>query len=67
MKKQTSKQKTTKESRNGPSATAPVAPAALLVRIEFEHPTAHAVCIAGSFNDWHPSATEMVLLAACRT
>ena len=28
--------------------------------IEFQHPKASAVCIAGSFNDWHPSATPMI-------
>ena len=26
------------------------------------HATAQEVCIAGSFNDWHPSVTPMVLL-----
>ena len=26
------------------------------------HPTAQKVCIAGSFNDWHPSVTPMVRL-----
>ena len=26
------------------------------------HPTAQEVCIAGSFNDWHPSVTPMVRL-----
>ena len=31
-------------------------------RFEFEHGEASAVCIAGSFNDWHPSATPMVAL-----
>ena len=33
-----------------------------LARVEYTHPTAHAVAIAGTFNDWHPSATEMVSL-----
>ncbi len=32
------------------------------VRIEFTHPSAGSVCIAGSFNDWHPAATEMIAL-----
>lgn len=32
------------------------------VKIEFVHPTAEMVCIAGTFNDWHPRATEMVAL-----
>ena len=29
-------------------------------RIEFTHPTAAAVAIAGTFNDWRPDATQMV-------
>ena len=32
------------------------------VRLELTHPTAKTVCIAGTFNDWHPAATEMVNL-----
>ncbi len=36
------------------------APASALVHFEFLHPTAASVCIAGSFNDWHSSATPMV-------
>ena len=31
-----------------------------LVHFEFMHPAAANVCIAGSFNDWHSSATPMV-------
>src|SRR5713101_3675951 len=30
--------------------------------VEFRHPGAKEVCIAGSFNDWHPAATPMVSL-----
>lgn len=29
--------------------------------VEFIHPSANEVCIAGSFNDWHPKATPMIL------
>jgi 1,4-alpha-glucan branching enzyme len=29
------------------------------VRFEFTHPTASAVSIAGSFNDWHPTTKAM--------
>ncbi len=29
-------------------------------RFEFEHTTAQSVCLAGSFNDWNPEATEMI-------
>lgn len=36
------------------------------VKIEFVHPTAETVCIAGTFNDWHPRATEMVALGEGR-
>jgi 1,4-alpha-glucan branching enzyme len=32
------------------------------VRFEFCHPTARRVCVAGSFNDWNPSATPLVPL-----
>ena len=30
------------------------------IRIEFTNPVAASVAIAGSFNDWHPDATQMV-------
>jgi 1,4-alpha-glucan branching enzyme len=29
------------------------------VHFEFTHPTAVAVCIAGTFNDWHPTTKPM--------
>jgi len=32
------------------------------VHLEFTHPKACAVAIAGTFNDWRPEATPMVLL-----
>jgi len=32
------------------------------VRVEFNHPCASEVCIAGSFNDWHLRATPMISL-----
>jgi 1,4-alpha-glucan branching enzyme len=34
-------------------------PHAQLVHLEFFNPQARAVFVAGSFNDWHPAATEM--------
>lgn len=37
-------------------------PKTQLVRIELTHPTACNVCISGTFNDWHPSATDMIAL-----
>ena len=30
------------------------------VHLEFSHPTAKAVAVAGTFNDWRPEATRMV-------
>lgn len=32
------------------------------VCFDLTHPTAQAVCIAGSFNDWHPTDTPMIRL-----
>lgn len=32
------------------------------LRVEFSHPTATAVAIAGSFNDWRPESAPMVAL-----
>ncbi|MEI7731896.1 MAG: glycogen-binding domain-containing protein [Verrucomicrobiota bacterium] len=29
------------------------------VRFEFSHATATTVCVAGTFNDWHPTAKPM--------
>jgi 1,4-alpha-glucan branching enzyme len=29
------------------------------VRLEFTHPTASTVCVAGTFNDWHAEAKPM--------
>ena len=36
------------------------------VRFVFHHPTAQHVCVAGSFNDWNPSATPLVNLGGGR-
>lgn len=33
------------------------------VRFEFCAPYANLVCLAGTFNDWHPTASEMVRMA----
>jgi len=45
---------TNRESRTGVlTETAPT-------RFEFESATAKSVCLAGSFNDWNPGATEMI-------
>ncbi len=32
------------------------------VHLEYTDPTAGAVCVAGTFNDWRPDATPMVAL-----
>ena len=37
-------------------------PAKGCVCLRLTHPTAQQVCIAGSFNDWHPGATPMIRL-----
>jgi 1,4-alpha-glucan branching enzyme len=36
------------------------------VRIEFRHPTATSICIAGTFNDWRPAATPMLAMGSGR-
>ncbi len=36
------------------------------VRLEYTNPTAAAVCVAGTFNDWRPEATPMVALGEGR-
>ena len=33
------------------------------VRLQFTHPTATAVAIAGTFNDWKPAVTPMMMLS----
>lgn len=37
-------------------------PALHTVHLEVTDPSAHKVCLAGSFNDWQPERTEMVPL-----
>ena len=41
-------------------------PASQTIRIEFTHPTASAVAIAGTFNEWHPDASPMVAVGGGR-
>jgi Carbohydrate-binding module 48 (Isoamylase N-terminal domain). len=36
------------------------------IHFEFASPTAGSVAIAGSFNEWHPSATPMIALGQGR-
>ncbi len=37
-----------------------------VVKVEFHHPTAREVFIAGNFNDWHPAASPMVAMPGGR-
>src|SRR5262245_20920390 len=39
---------------------APAQPQFQPVQFELTNPSARKVCIAGSFNDWQPEATEMI-------
>jgi 1,4-alpha-glucan branching enzyme len=48
------------------AAPAPVTPAEHAVHFEFHDNDAGAVCLAGSFNAWHPSATPMVPMGGGR-
>jgi 1,4-alpha-glucan branching enzyme len=36
------------------------------VRLEFHHPTAKSVSVAGTFNGWRPGATEMIQMEGGR-
>lgn len=49
----------TKDSRKAKAKAAPQAPTHV-VHIEYFDPQAKRVYIAGTFNEWHPQATEMV-------
>ena len=40
--------------------------AAQSVHVKFSHPSASAVAIAGTFNDWRPQATPMVSMGEGR-
>lgn len=51
-----------KKTKSKPAASA----SPVLVHFEFFHPSAGAVCIAGTFNDWHSSATPMVAMGEGR-
>jgi 1,4-alpha-glucan branching enzyme len=48
------KNKSRQSGRNGSSTTA--------VHLEYTDPTAAAVGVAGTFNDWRPEATPMIAL-----
>lgn len=44
----------------GKTAARPAGSHSGCVCLELTHATAQEVCIAGSFNDWHPAATPMI-------
>jgi 1,4-alpha-glucan branching enzyme len=46
------KSKSNKNNGNGSTARK--------VRLEFAHPQAKTVCLAGTFNDWRPGSTPML-------
>jgi 1,4-alpha-glucan branching enzyme len=48
-----------KKNTHNPDADAGGQPAPE-VCLEFTHPTAAAVCVAGTFNEWRPEATPMI-------
>lgn len=52
--------------RKTKSATGGAANGNGCVCLELTHPTAKAVSIAGSFNDWHPTVTPMIALGEGR-
>lgn len=57
----------TKTLKSKPAAKALAGnPQTKLAHLEFTHPTAQSVNIAGSFNDWHPGATAMIALGGGR-
>jgi Glycogen recognition site of AMP-activated protein kinase len=47
-------------SRRKNSRPASVTPRTQLVHFEYVDPHAESVCLAGTFNDWHPNATPMI-------
>lgn len=51
--------KTTPQKRPGRTRP-PSKPKNGAVRFEYRDPAAGMVCLAGTFNDWHPTASEMV-------
>lgn len=49
-----------KRNRNGSASRS--AKSSQVVHVEFAHPKAIAVAIAGTFNDWRPESTPMIAL-----
>lgn len=50
----------TKRKNSNCASTTSAEPRPVPVRFEFESPTANSVCLAGTFNDWNSSGTEMI-------
>ena len=48
--------------QNGKQQTKGNGTTSVMLHVEFVHPTAKAVAIAGSFNDWRPEATAMIAM-----
>ena len=53
----------TKTPRQPPAITTAAQPTQV-VHFEFHDPAARKVCIAGTFNDWHPEVSEMISLGS---
>lgn len=47
-------------------AKAPATPHTGVIHLEYLDEKAKSVCVAGSFNDWHPAVTEMLKADAGR-
>jgi len=56
--------KATKTPKHSPNPAPRTTPQTVPVRFELHHSTAFRVCIAGTFNEWNPSATAMKLESA---
>jgi 1,4-alpha-glucan branching enzyme len=52
--------------KNGTNGRTDDKPGAKRIHFEFASPTAEAVAIAGTFNDWKPNATPMIALGQGR-
>ncbi len=53
--------KTTRPSKNSGSSQA-----RQLIHFEYEDMAACRVCLAGTFNDWHPTVSEMISMGSGR-
>lgn len=58
--------KTHTANRHAPARTRRRDSRTKVVHFELVNDAARSVCIAGTFNDWHPSVTEMIALGEGR-